>query len=113
VRTESFIITTKRGRRARTTRRSPSGRLLAASKRYGTPAGNIDEVKGAFCGASDSADMCNANPYVRPSWPNGKTFDHEAEITARLPDGDARELTGGTEAGNYYGSALITISPPS
>jgi TonB-dependent SusC/RagA subfamily outer membrane receptor len=109
------IITTKRGRtgenHASVTQRVG---FSQPSKRYGTRTwANVDEVKGAFCGATDTPDMCNSNPYVQAFMAaNGKTFDHEAEIT-RTPFlmETLANVTGGTENGNYYGSALITDQP--
>ena len=109
------LITTKRGRQgenhASVTQRFG---FSQASKRYGTRHWNsVDEVKTAFCGQSDTPDMCNANPYVQAFMSaNGKTFDHEAEIT-RTPFlmETLANITGGTENGNYYGSVLLTDQP--
>jgi TonB-linked SusC/RagA family outer membrane protein len=109
------IITTKRGRQgenhASVTQRFG---FSQRSKTYGARHWNsLDEVKGAFCTDSDTADMCNANPYVQAYMAaGGKTFDHEAEIS-RTPFlmETLASISGGTENGNYYGSVLLTDQP--
>ncbi|HEX7836941.1 MAG TPA: SusC/RagA family TonB-linked outer membrane protein [Kofleriaceae bacterium] len=109
------IITTKRGKQgenhASVTQRIG---LAQRSKTYGSHHwGSVDEVKTAFCGATDTADMCNANPYVQAfNAAGGRTYDHEAEIsqTPFLMETLA-SVTGGTENGNYYGSVLLADEP--
>jgi TonB-linked SusC/RagA family outer membrane protein len=109
------IITTKRGRQGEN-HASVTQRVGFAqpSKHYGARQWNsIDEVKDNFCGAMDTPAACDANPYVQAYMASGgKNFDHEAEIT-RTPFlmETLANITGGTENGNYYGSALITDQP--
>ncbi|HEY0476651.1 MAG TPA: SusC/RagA family TonB-linked outer membrane protein [Kofleriaceae bacterium] len=109
------IITTKRGRmgenHATVTQRIG---FSQRSKTYGSRKwSSIDEVRTSFCGATDTPDQCNTNPYVQAYMAaNGRTFDHEAEIS-RIPFlmETLANVTGGTENGNYYGSVLLTDQP--
>ncbi|HEX8106072.1 MAG TPA: SusC/RagA family TonB-linked outer membrane protein [Kofleriaceae bacterium] len=109
------IITTKHGKlgenHASVTQRIG---FSQASKTYGNRTwGSVDEVKGFYCASTDTPDKCNANPYVLAYVAaNGQTFNHEAEIT-RTPFlmETLADVTGGTEAGNYYGSLLLTDQP--
>jgi TonB-linked SusC/RagA family outer membrane protein len=109
------IITTKRGRQgenhASVTQRIGIAQL---SKKYGARTwSSVDDVKGQFCGATDTAAQCDANPYVVAyNAAGGKTYDHEAEIT-RTPFQmeTLASVSGGTENGNYYGSVLIADEP--
>jgi TonB-linked SusC/RagA family outer membrane protein len=109
------IITTKRGKQGEN-HASVTQRIgfSQASNTYGSRHwGSADEVKGFYCAKSDSADMCNANPYVQAfNNAHGLTFDHEAELlrTPFLMETLA-DLTGGTENGNYFGSVLLTDQP--
>ncbi len=108
------IITTKRGRngenRMELTQRFGFSQVsnTLGSRHFGS----IDEVKNAFCADPTSAD-CTTSPLVQAYMQaNGKTYDHEAEIT-RTPF--TREtlgsVSGGTDKGNYYGSMLIRDEP--
>jgi len=109
------IITTKRGRagenHASVTQRFG---IAQVSKKYGSRTWHsLDEVKGQFCGSKDTAETCDANPYVQAYVAaNGKTYDHEAEIE-RVPfmTETLASISGGTENGNYYGSVLISDQP--
>jgi TonB-linked SusC/RagA family outer membrane protein len=109
------IITTKRGRQGEN-HASVTQRVGFAqpSKRYGARHwNNVDEVKAQFCGATDTPEDCNSNSVVQAFVAaNGKTYDHEAEIT-RSPFmmETIANVTGGTENGNYYGSVLISDEP--
>jgi TonB-linked SusC/RagA family outer membrane protein len=108
------IITTKRGRQgenhATVTQRIG---FAQPSKRYGARQWNsLDEVKDAFCD-DPAVAACDSNPYVQAYMASGgRNFDHEAEIT-RTPFlmETLANITGGTENGNYYGSAMITDQP--
>jgi TonB-linked SusC/RagA family outer membrane protein len=109
------IITTKRGHQgenhASVTQRIGFSQV---SKKYGDRHWNsVDEVKAQFCGPTDTATQCNANPYVMAYVAaGGKTYDHEAEIT-RVPllTETSANLSGGTENGSYFASMLITDQP--
>jgi TonB-linked SusC/RagA family outer membrane protein len=109
------IITTKRGRQGEN-HASVTQRVGFAqpSKRYGSRHWNsVDEVKSQYCGPMDTPEQCNDNGVVQAFVnANGRTFDHEAEIT-RSPFmmETIANLTGGTENGNYYGSVLISDEP--
>ncbi|HWU91477.1 MAG TPA: SusC/RagA family TonB-linked outer membrane protein [Kofleriaceae bacterium] len=102
------VITTKRGRngenRVEVTQRF--GMAQVANKLGSRKFGSAQEVMDTFEVAADS-------PIVQAFMDaNGKTFDHEAEIT-RIPF--SRETiasaSGGTENGNYYGSVLVRDEP--
>src|SRR5262249_2878789 len=78
------IITTQRGKigenHASVTQRVGFSQV---SKQYGSRHwSNVGEVRDAFCGANDTPDVCDANPYVQAFMAaNGRTFNHESEIT--------------------------------
>jgi TonB-dependent starch-binding outer membrane protein SusC len=100
------IITTKRGRngenRATVTQRF--GVSQVSNKLGSRSFDSLEQVKATF--GEDS-------PFVqRFMQANGATYDHEAEITRTAY---AREtigsVSGGNEAGNYYGSILLRDDP--
>ncbi|TMQ24731.1 MAG: SusC/RagA family TonB-linked outer membrane protein [Deltaproteobacteria bacterium] len=100
------IITTKRGRNgenhAEVIQRIGFSQVTntLGSRKFAT----VDDVKAAFGDTSPLVDAFNAA--------GGKTFNHEAEIT-RTPFlmETLGSVSGGTENGNYYGSALIADNP--
>jgi len=100
------IITTKRGRQgenhASVTQRFG---LAQPTKVYGSRHfTSVDDVKAAF---GDTSPLVQA--YIDS---NGQTWDHEREIM-RSPFlmETLANVTGGTEAGNYYGSVLVSDQP--
>ncbi len=100
------IITTKRGRQGET-RVSVTQRLGVSqvSNTLGSRQfANVQEVMDAF---GDDSPLVQA--YMDA---NGKTFDHEAEIS-RTPVSyeTIASASGGTDKGNYYGSVLIHDEP--
>ncbi|HEX7836431.1 MAG TPA: carboxypeptidase regulatory-like domain-containing protein, partial [Kofleriaceae bacterium] len=108
------VITTKRGRNgenhAEVTQRFGISQVsnTLGSRKFAT----VDDVKSAFC-SDPTAAGCNTNPLVQAYMAaGGKTYDHEAEIT-RTPFAmeTLGSVSGGTEKGNYYGSALIADDP--
>lgn len=109
------IITTKRGRNgenhAEVTQRF--GVSQVSNKLGARHFGSVDDVKSTFCSPRATPEQCNASPYVQAFMEaNGQTFDHEAEIEQT---GFSMEtlgsVSGGTENGNYFGSALVADDP--
>ncbi|HET7502163.1 MAG TPA: SusC/RagA family TonB-linked outer membrane protein [Kofleriaceae bacterium] len=109
------VITTKRGRNgenhATVTQRigvSQVSKTLGA-RRFAS----LDEVKKTFCDLKNHPEVCDMSPYVQAYMASGgHAFNHEAEIE-RSPF--LREtlgsVSGGTENGNYFASALLTDQP--
>jgi TonB-linked SusC/RagA family outer membrane protein len=108
------IITTKRGKsgenHAEVTQRVGFSQI---SKGYDVRTfGTLDDVKTQFC-SSPTAPECDTNPLVQAYMAaGGRTWNHEAEIM-RVPflRETLASVTGGTENGNYYGSALLSDQP--
>ena len=109
------IITTKRGKQgenhAEVTQRVG---FSAISKGYAVRQWkSLDEVKAKYCGDMAADPSCDMNSIVQAYVAaGGRTFDHEAEIM-RVPflRETIASVTGGTENGNYYGSALLSDEP--
>lgn len=109
------VITTKRGRtgenRATVTQRVG---ISQPSRKLGSRTFNsVDEVKDTFCNARQTPEQCDASPLVQAfNAAGGQTWDHEAELL-RTPFAmeTIASVSGGTQAGNYYGSALISDNP--
>jgi TonB-linked SusC/RagA family outer membrane protein len=109
------IITTKRGRNgenhAEVTQRVGVSQVTntLGSRRFNS----VDEVKGAFCSSKMTPAECTGLPVVQAFMNSGgKVYDHEAELV-RTPFSmeTLGSVSGGTERGNYYGSALIADDP--
>jgi TonB-linked SusC/RagA family outer membrane protein len=109
------VITTKRGRNgenhAQVTQRFGLSQVskTLGSRKFAT----VDDVKAVFCDPKATADACNASPLVQAYMDaSGKTYDHEAELV-RTPVAmeTIASLSGGTDRGNYYGSALVADDP--
>jgi len=109
------VITTKRGRNgenhASVTQRFGLSQVSnkLGSRKFAT----VDDVKGTFCTSKMTPDECTASPLVQAYMDaSGKTYDHEAEL-ARTPVAmeTIASLSGGTDRGNYYGSALVADDP--
>lgn len=100
------IITTKRGRsgenHAEVTVRVGSSQVsnTLGSRKFNS----VDEVKAAF---GDTSPLVQA--FIDA---NGKTYNHDAEITQTpFAMETLGSVSGGTENGNYYGSALVADDP--
>jgi TonB-linked SusC/RagA family outer membrane protein len=108
------IITTKRGKQgenhAEVTQRVGFSQI---SKGYDVRQWHsLDEVKQAFC-ADPTAAACMTNTFVQAYQASGgQNFNHESEIM-QVPflRETLASVTGGTENGNYYGSALLSDQP--
>ena len=109
------VITTKRGRsgenHATVTQRFGVSQV---SNSLGTRTfATVDDVKGSFCTSKMTAEECTASPLVQAYMDAaGKTYDHEAELT-RTPVAmeTIASLSGGTDRGSYFGSALVADNP--
>jgi TonB-linked SusC/RagA family outer membrane protein len=106
------IITTKRGRNNAENKISVTQRFGFAqlSNKLGSRQwGSAEEVAGFFPPDEDG----NTNPVVLAyQASNGRTFDHEDEITeSKLATETIVSASGGTENGNYFGSVLVRDEP--
>ncbi|MEO8840973.1 MAG: SusC/RagA family TonB-linked outer membrane protein [Kofleriaceae bacterium] len=109
-----IIITTKRGR--------DGENKMELTQRFGFSQvsntlgsrtfANVDEVKTAFC-ADPTTPECTASPLVQAYMQaNGKTYDHEAEVThTPFLRETLGSVSGGTDKGNYYASMLLRDEP--
>ncbi|HEU4727423.1 MAG TPA: SusC/RagA family TonB-linked outer membrane protein [Kofleriaceae bacterium] len=109
------VITTKRGRNgenhATVTQRI--GVSQVTNKLGARHFASLQDVKDFFCDPKRPNAECDSSPYVQAYMESGgRAFDHEAEIE-RTPF--QREtlgsVSGGTENGNYFASALLADQP--
>jgi len=100
------IITTKRGRSGET--------RVNVTQRFGVSTVSNTLGSRTFNSAAEVAEAFgDTSPLVQEfEAANGRTYDHEAEIT-RTPflSETLASASGGTEKGNYYGSILVRDEP--
>jgi TonB-linked SusC/RagA family outer membrane protein len=107
------IITTKRGR-------TNAGNKVQITQRFGFAQqsnklgsrefGSLEEVMGQY--PNNPRTGAPSPQTVAYMAANGRTFDHEDEITeSKLATETIVSASGGTDAGNYYGSILVRDEP--